>query len=198
MAETRDKRSDADLVGAVCAGETDAFTALVDRYLPDVYALVARMLHNTADAEDVTQEAFLRAFGRLPLCDVRRSFRSWLLKIAANVSLNHLRSRRRERALQLRRAERDGDAADRWEQTAEVPSPRDWEYWLSRLDESQRAAIVLFHFSEMSYTEVAEVLNVPLNTVKTLLHRGRRKLRELITRGVVPENGSWNVATQNG
>ena len=82
--------------------------------------------------------------------------------------------------------------------SGDVPGPREWGHWLGQLDESQRTAIVLFHFHEMPYTEIAEVLNVPLNTVRTLLHRGRRRLRERMTQGIAPENGSWNVAIQNG
>ena len=198
MAQMQDHRNDADLVGAVRAAHQEAYAVLVDRHLSKVYSLVARMVCNTADAEDVTQEVFLRAFQRLHLYDPRCSFRNWLLRIATNLSLNHLRSRRRKRVVQRPDVEGQGHARCGRDPPAEVPSPREWQYWFSQLDQSQRAAIVLFHFSGMRYTEIAEVLNVPLNTVKTLLHRGRKRLRGLMATGMAPENRSWNVTIQNG
>lgn len=198
MAAKQDNRSDGELVRVVRAGEREAYAVLVDRYLSDVYSVVVRVVGHAADAEDVTQDAFLRTFQRLHLFDPGHSFRNWLLKIATNLALNRLRSRRRERVLPFGDV---GDAPDvrvRRDRKVDVPGPREWAYWLGRLDESQRAAIVLFHFSEMSYRDVAEVLSMPVNTVKTHLHRGRKRLRELMRERTFPENGSWNVAIQNG
>ena len=75
---------------------------------------------------------------------------------------------------------------------------RAWEYWLGQLNESQRTAIVLFHFHQMPYAEIAEALEVPENTVRTYLHRGRKRLRELMAGFVSGENGSWEIAIPSG
>mgnify|MGYP005839613201 CR=1 FL=1 len=197
MPETCDKLTDEDLVRAVCSGERKAFGILVDRHLKSVYAVVVRIVCDATTSQDLTQDVFLRAFERLYLFDMNHPFRNWLLKIATNTALNQLRARRRERILQLRMAECQRDHANE-SPGGEAPGPHDWQYWLGQLDEPQRAAIVLFHFHEMPYAEIAEVLEMPLNTVRTLLHRGRRRLRELMTAGSDRENGSWNVATSNG
>jgi RNA polymerase sigma factor (sigma-70 family) len=113
--------------------------------------------------------------------------------MATNLSLNHLRTRRREQAAHLRLAEANSEKSAGSGRT-DVPSASDWSYWLNRLDESQRAAIVLFHFEQMSYADVAETIGKPVNTVRTLLYRGRQRLRELMTRSAGSEKPLWNVA----
>lgn len=184
--------TDLELVEAVGRGDRRAYGTLVDRHLKSVYAVALRVLGHASDAEDVSQDAFLRAFERLDLFDRNWSFRNWLLKIASNLAINRIRSRGRERRLQLKLAEAE-PAAGEVEPDA-VPSPREWAYWLDQIDEMHRAAIVLFHFHEMPYTEIAEVLQVPVNTVRTYLYRGRKKLRELMTGRQTSENGVWSVA----
>jgi RNA polymerase sigma-70 factor (ECF subfamily) len=183
--------TDLELVDAVAKGDQRAYGALVDRHLKSVYGVALRILGNSADAEDVSQDTFLRAFERLELFDQRWSFRNWLLKIASNLAINRIRSRGRERRLQLKLAEAEQSAGkpDR----PDVPSPRDWAHWLDQIDEVQRTAIVLFHFQDMPYIEIAEAMQVPVNTVRTHLYRGRKRLRELMS-GQQTEDGSWNAA----
>ena len=117
---------------------------------------------------------------------------SWLLKIATNLALNHLQSRRRERNRLPRMAEAMQDTAEAAE-TLDLPSPHQWQHWLSKLDDSYRAAIVLFHFHELSYSEVAEAMDVPLNTVRTYLHRGRRRLKEMMSARPLAESEAWTA-----
>ncbi len=190
-----DNLTDTDLVRATCAGDRDAYGALVGRHLSSVYAAAVRVVCDRAAAEDVAQDTFVRALERLYLYDMAHPFRNWLLKIATNLALNHLRSCRRDRVLHVRFAEAREARAAGTPTAADVPDPTDWKRWLEQIDEKHRAAIVLFHFHEMPYVEIAEVLDVPVNTVRTFLHRGRKRLRELMTAGSMPENGSWNVAT---
>ncbi|HOM51430.1 MAG TPA: RNA polymerase sigma factor [Phycisphaerae bacterium] len=184
--------SDQELVDAARKGDRGAYATLVNRHLRSVYSVALRVLGQPAEAEDVSQDTFLRAFERLDLFDDSRSFRNWLLKIASNLAINRIRSRGRERRLQLKLVECDerggGGEAD------DVPGPSEWAHWLAQIDDMQRAAIVLFHFHEMPYTEIAEVLQVPVNTVRTYLYRGRKRLRELMTGESVSENGAWTAA----
>ncbi len=190
-----DNPSDADLVRAVGEGDRAAFGVLVDRHLAGVYAVALRLLRNAAEAEDVAQDSLLRAMERLHQYDPEHSFHNWLLKIATNQSLNRLRSRRRERQMQERLAGQESrrPASSSRPET----SPTDWRYWLDQLDEPQRLAIILFHFHQMPYAEVAEILELPINTVRTHLHRGRKRLRELMAQVVHWEDGSWQIATPN-
>ena len=192
-----DHQADFSAVRAVLAGDRQAFGVLVDRHLPSVVGVVSRIVCNRADAEDLAQDTFVRAFQRLSQYGQAHSFRNWLLKIATNLALNHLQARRRERSRYPRIAEDRPERVEAVEEGPELPGPRQWQHWLSKLDESQRAAIVLFHFHELSYAEVAEALDVPVNTVRTHLHRGRRRLRELMSARPLSENESWSAVIQN-
>lgn len=188
-----DSRPDGEVVTAVLNGDRHAFGAFVDRYLPAVVAVITRIVCNRSDAEDLAQDTFVRAFQRLGQYGQAHSFRNWLLKIATNLALNHLQSRRRERVRLPQVAQEQAGMADGPDDGPDLPSPRQWQHWLSKLDESHRAAIVLFHFHELSYAEVAEAMDVPLNTVRTYLHRGRHRLKELMSARPLPESESWNA-----
>ncbi|MFA5865395.1 MAG: RNA polymerase sigma factor [Phycisphaerae bacterium] len=195
-----DNYNDAELVRLVCSGQTEAYELLIRRQVKSVYAVVFRVLGNEADAEDITQETFLCALEKIKLHDARFSFRNWLLKMATNLAINHLRSRRRRIDFYRRLAETGHPKV-----TVEGPLMREddrrWcEELLDRLPDDQRTAIVLFHLQEMPYTEVAAVMNLPINTVRTLIRRGRLRLRELLTRGSIVENeyGMFKNRTVNG
>jgi len=195
---SREKLSDAEVVRSILAGDTKAFGKLVDRHLAGVHAVVTRIVCNSTDAEDVTQDTFIRCLERLEQYDPSYSFRNWLLKIATNTAINCHRSRKRDKELTIRLADYDVNGSKQKDDNIELPSPREWQYWLGRLDTNQRAAIVLFHFHQMPYTQIAEALEVPLNTVRTLLHRGRKRLRELMAKCIDREMGPWNATIQNG
>ena len=199
--QTQDNPSDADLVRAVCRGDTRSYDLLVDRHLGSVFAVARRILCNAADAEDIAQDTFLRAYKRLYLYDLEHPLRNWLLKIATNLAINRLRSRHREKVLRLNVARKQQEETTTRKAAGPEPvesNARAWEYWLGQLNESQRTAIVLFHFHQMPYAEIAEALEVPENTVRTYLHRGRRRLRELMAGFVSGENGSWEISIPSG
>lgn len=198
LVNSADHRRDVELVRAACAGEDGSYAGLVDRHLASVYAVVARIVINRDDAEDLTQETFVRAFERLALYDMERCFRNWILKIATNLAINHLRRQRRERVVRLQLVEERKAKANPAPRTDEIPGSGQWRHLLGQLDEMQRTAIVLFHFEQMPCAEIADVLDVPATTVRTHLHRGRRRLRELMSNCRVAGNGSWTVAIQNG
>lgn len=184
--------SDLELVQSSRTGDRVAYGKLVDRHLRSVYSVALRVLGQSSDAEDVSQDTFLRAFERLDLFDDSRSFRNWLLKIASNLAINRIRTRAREHKLKLKLA--DAEESSNGTDRDQLPSPRDWAHWLDQIDDMQRAAIVLFHFHDMPYTEIADVLQVPVNTVRTYLYRGRKRLREVMSGQVASENDSWTVA----
>lgn len=179
MAGSVEQYEDGALIRTIRLGSEEARRFLVDRHLQSIYNVVFRIVGSGSDAEDLVQETFLRAFQRLDLYDEQFGLRNWLLKIATNLALSHLRAQRRQRKLERDFAE---SGIKRFEVSTE---PGEWEqcnHLLDLLDKDQRAAIVLFHFQQMSYADVARVMDIPINTVRTLLHRSRQRLRELMTR----------------
>ncbi len=168
---------DATLVERCLQGDTGAFDALVARYRDRVFSLAFRMLGEASAAEDAMQEAFLRAYTRLPLYDPAQPFSTWLLCLTARVCLNA----RRNRATEQRHLERAAKAAPPpptlEERLYEREQRRTLQRLLLRLPAPQRAAILLYYYEELPVAEVARVLNAPEGTVKTWLYRGRESLR---------------------
>ena len=146
-----------------------------------VYATAVRLLGNPAEAEDVSQTVFLRAFQRFDAIGSSPAAAGWLKTVTRNACLNHL-SRYRARwrlfsELELPDGEDFGPAV---EQTAEADDIVQLEEALRRLPDHQRVPLVLFHFEAASYQEIAETLGVSLGKVKTDIHRGREALRKLL------------------
>jgi RNA polymerase sigma-70 factor (ECF subfamily) len=173
--------------------DADQFEAFVREYQDMVFATAVRLLGRPADAEDVAQTVFLKAFEHFGQLAGSPTAAGWLKTVATNMCLNHLtRYRARWRLFsEMARegAEEDepgfesriasGDAADgevtRADQQAEL------EEALRRLPDHQRVPLVLFHFEERSYLDIAGTLGVSLGKVKTDIHRGREALKKYLT-----------------
>ena len=164
-----------------------AHRELLSKYKRAVYNLAWRMVGNEEDAKDVTQEAFIRAFKSLATFDQGRPFRSWLFRIATNLCIDHLRRRKPGvHSLDAMRAVNE----DGW-RTADIedeaPGPdvrhemaeqrRMLEGLVQTLPPRYRVVILLRHGRELSYNEIAEVLKVPVGTVKARIHRAHNLLR---------------------
>jgi RNA polymerase sigma-70 factor (ECF subfamily) len=171
-----------DLVRRSLSGEQSAMTELVDRFRGQVFGLCYRMLGQRQDAEDVTQESFVRALRSLAQWDSQRDFRPWLLAIAAN-RCRSLLSARRKVPKPLTEVE---DLADARSFREESHLGEEVMLALGRLREEYRQSFVLFHEQQLTYAEIAEVLDCPVGTVKTWVHRARRELADhLRRRGIV-------------
>ncbi|MCG3138646.1 MAG: ECF RNA polymerase sigma factor SigW [Phycisphaerae bacterium] len=180
------------LIRKILKGDQAAARALIDYYKQRLFAFVWRSCPNHQDAEDICQEAFLKAFAALDSYDPQYRFSTWLFTIAYRLSLNH---RRRSAEKQI-----DGDyawPADDQEsfetalaQTEEAEQLRK-QVWsaVARLAKPQQAAIVLFYREHLPCEEIARVMNIPVSTVKSHLHRGRTRLRELLESVVA---GDWS------
>jgi RNA polymerase sigma-70 factor, ECF subfamily len=174
------ERDDAELVRRSTRGELAAFEELVDRHRPVVVRVATRIV-GSEDAEDVSQDAFLRAFHRLEHFRGDAPFRSWLLRIAHNAALDHLARRRPEPV--------DPQAFDASEQTATRPPAERLELRerierlerkLHGLSAQHRAVLVLRDAEGLSYEEIADITETPLGTVKGRLHRARREFVEML------------------
>jgi RNA polymerase sigma-70 factor, ECF subfamily len=173
---------DDELVRQARAGNVSAFEALVERHRDVVFRVASRIL-GPADAEDVTQDAFLRAFHRLGQFRGDSSFRSWVLRITHNVALNALERRRPTVALPSR--EDEEALVDETERTPaeELEITERRERLARKLDEVRpvyRALLVLRDLEGLSYEEIAEVTEAPLGSVKGRLFRARRELIDVL------------------
>jgi RNA polymerase sigma-70 factor (ECF subfamily) len=174
-----------ELVERCLRGEQPAMLDLVETYRGQVFGLCYRMLRQRQDAEDVTQETFVRALRSLRTWDHEREFLPWLLAIAGNRCRTLLAARMRQPPAAMLVEHPTDDAlarADARNLAEEV------ELALATLRAEYREAFLLFHQHELSYAQISATLNCPLGTVKTWVHRARRELAaRLAERGVVRE-----------
>jgi RNA polymerase sigma-70 factor (ECF subfamily) len=182
---------DAALMLRVKQGDREAFAALVDKYKQPVLNLLARMLGDPAEAEDLAQNAFVQAYKAAHRYEISARFSTWLFTIARNLALNELRRRSRHPADSLEAlAEAPPDQPARQYPDARSLEPtthllqRELEHKvaeaLARLPEKQRAAILLCQQAELSYEDIARVLGCSLSATKSLIHRGRETLKQLL------------------
>ena len=170
------------LVDRALSGDQHAMQQIVNRYKQRVYGLCYRMLGQREDAEDVSQEAFLRVLKSLPRWDQNRAFEPWLMTIAANRCRTKLARRKiPEQSLPF------APADDRWtDETDAQHLLEEMQLVLQDLPENHRRAFELFHQRRLSYAEIATELKIPHGTVKTWVHRARNELiRRLILRQVL-------------
>jgi RNA polymerase sigma-70 factor, ECF subfamily len=170
---------DAALVIASQSGDQDAFALLVQRHQRRVFNLIFRMLQHYDEANEVTQETFLAAWQGLGSFRGDARFSTWLYRIAYNCSLKQLELRKRDKALQHAMQEERVNGEDQISTGLEV---KDRQHvvreHLSQLPAKYRAVLVLRHLQEMTYEEMAEILTMPIGTIKTHLFRARNLLKE--------------------
>jgi len=173
---------DHELVARVVAGDRGAFRPLVDRHGSRVFGLCLALLRHRQDAEDAAQDAFLKAFRAIHRFDPRFPFPAWMLKIATNVCRDRMRRRRRE-PVPLEAAGMAEPAAA----PAEEADPREADRLLclvgqavEALEPDYRAVFHLYHREQRSYADIAVILDRPMGTVKTQLHRARRRVCSLV------------------
>jgi RNA polymerase sigma-70 factor, ECF subfamily len=170
-------------------GDRDAFGALVRRYQRRVYATALHVLGNHGDADDVTQETFVRAFRGIARFDGRSDFFTWLYRITVNTALNHVRSNKRVAALAdagAAEAAHDGGRPEALGVPERTPAE-----WLNLTQEVQRVltaiaglspplrvTLVLATVEQLPYKQIAEILEVPEGTIAWRVNEARRLLRE--------------------
>lgn len=172
-----DELDESTLLTRASKGHRAAFAELVRRHQGKVRGLLLRLSSDRTLADDLAQEVFLRAYRALVGFEGRSSFGTWVYRIAYNVYLNHRTRVRRFSALPV-----DYDARAAAPEGEHSPPRadlrRDLEAAIDTLPERYRAVVVLYYLQDVSYPEIAEILEVPLGTVKTHLHRAKRMLRE--------------------
>ena len=175
-AEPRDER---ELLARVQAGDSQAFDLLVRRYLPKARVIARRLMLNPDDADDLVQEAFLRALERIATFDISRAFEPWFIRLLVNLGLDWRRKQvvRRTESHDPERIA-GGTRPDREAERSELRSSL--EQALERLPDRQRLIVTLFEIDGRSTEEVAQMLKVSQVTVRWHLHQARKALREML------------------
>ena len=172
------EQDDLQLIAASKGGDQDAFAQLVQRYQRRVFNLVYRMLQQYEEANETTQETFLAAWQGLPAFRGDARFATWLYRIAYNCSLKQLEQRKRDKALQVAlEAEQDNAKLTDTEMDVRDRQALVREH-LSHLPAKYRIVLILRHLQDMTYEEMAEILTMPIGTIKTHLFRARNLLKE--------------------
>jgi len=170
------------LIRKVKKGDLDAYGTIIQDYQSSVFNVCYRILGNRQEAEDLTQEAFLRAYQKISSFDLNRPFGPWMRTLAANLCYNHLKRARLNRVpLEDERDSVKDDPKYGPEGALEINQEHQALYqavW--KLPDTHRVALELRHFQGLTYQEMAEAMNLPLNTVRSHLYRGRQKLAELL------------------
>jgi RNA polymerase sigma-70 factor, ECF subfamily len=171
----------------VLKGDQDAFGEIVELYKDKVFQICYRMLGNRHEAEDMAQEAFVRAFVNIRSFNINMKFSTWLYRIATNLCIDRIRKKKPDVYLDAAVAGTDG--LDMYSQVAaDTVLPEDEleslalqetiQAEISKLPEKYRSPIVLKYIEELSLKEISEILDLPVGTVKTRIHRGREALRK--------------------
>jgi RNA polymerase sigma-70 factor (ECF subfamily) len=173
---------DADLVARAKAGDTEAFGELVRRYQRPVFRIVLRMVKSPDDADDLTQDTFIRAHRGLKTFKEEFDFHPWLYRIAVNQAINFLNKRKRQAAVDLEDVpERDIKSGPEPESPLQSASRQELlgrlETALDRLPDEQRTVFLLRVQEGLSYEEIAETMETPKGTVMSRLARARMALR---------------------
>jgi RNA polymerase sigma-70 factor, ECF subfamily len=176
--------SDSELVERIINGDQAAFALLVVRFHRKIYTIAYRMVGNAAEAEDLCQEIFLRAYQKIGSYDREKPFSPWICRIACNHTINHLK--RRALVLVPLEITIDGETqqrqiADKREdpEQALITSSRaqTMQQAISSLPENYRMALTLKYVEDFTAEEISEIMQVPRNTIKTWLVRAREALR---------------------
>ena len=171
----------------VIKGDQDAFAEIVEIYSNSIYQLGYRMLGNRHEAEDIAQEAFIRAYVNIKSFNQDLKFSTWLFRIATNLCIDRIRKKKPDYYLDAEVSGTDGltmysqlasnsPLPEKELESLELQESVQKE--IIKLPEKYRSVIVLKYIEELSLNEISEILDLPLGTVKTRIHRGREALRQ--------------------
>jgi RNA polymerase sigma-70 factor, ECF subfamily len=182
--------TDPDLIALARKGSEKAYRELLGRYQRPVFSLVYRMVRDRELAEDIAQETFVKVFNHLGSYNPKYKFSSWIFKIASNLAIDHLRKKEPE-TISLD-GSRNAQNAEQMEATRITVESRDEnpeefvmarelgaeiELAIGELRPEYRTAVLLRHVEGRPYEEIAEIMDIPLGTVKTYIHRARTELK---------------------
>ncbi|CAM3271043.1 RNA polymerase sigma factor SigW [Filibacter tadaridae] len=174
-------------INEVLKGKQDAFEEIVILFQHRLYHVCYRMLNNKQEAEDIAQEAFVRAYINIHTFDQKRKFSTWIFRIATNLCIDRIRKKKPDYHLDAEvpgtegltmysQIAAAGDLPE--EQIEKMEAQERIRYEIGRLPDKYRSVIILRYFEELPLQEIGDILELPLGTVKTRVHRGREALRK--------------------
>ena len=192
---------DKQLVQQAAAGDTAAFETLVERYQQQVYHLALRMVNNEADAQDLAQEAFIRAWRSLGSFQFTSQFSTWLYRLTSNICIDFLRVQKRRKVVSLTMLRDDEDS--QWDLPDDDPLPEQQmivreehealERAFAALDPEFRQILTLRIINGCSYQEISQILDIAEGTVKSRISRAREQLRKkMAANGNISGSGASN------
>lgn len=193
------------LITGLCHGDDQAYEILIQRYQQPVYNLVCRLLNDPSDASDIVQEVFLKIFRNIRAFRHGSSLKTWIYRIAVNEAYNHRRWFSRHLRQEVAFSSDDATPADTFadpgrspfEEAADHETRALVEAALEKLKPNFRAAVILRDIEDLSYEEIASVLDLSLGTVKSRILRGREALRKILEGRLEPEtSASWSPQPQ--
>ncbi len=190
---------DQALISATRSGDRSAFGRLVVKYQDRLFNSIVQVLRQELDAQDVVQDAFVLAFTKLHSFQGNSSFYTWLFRIARNLAITRLRSRKSmvsldagtnemsDQPLRLAVVDEQPMPDERLQRNEEI---RRLHQALGRLSDEHRSILVLRELEDLDYDAIAEILQIPVGTVRSRLHRARMQLREELERMMDPQDRS--------
>jgi RNA polymerase sigma-70 factor (ECF subfamily) len=170
-----ENQSDQQLILAYLKGNQDSLEILISRYLQPIYGFICQFTKNSADAQDITQEVFIKVWRNLKKFDCKKSFKSWLYTIAKNTAIDFLR---RKKNLTFTDLNEDSSCFN-YEETISDPAPLppeildrqnlvgELESVLQEIPFNYQLVVIMHYKNELTFSEISEILNKPLNTVKS-------------------------------
>ncbi|HOZ36754.1 MAG TPA: RNA polymerase sigma factor [bacterium] len=181
-------KTDEQLVADYLAGDNTAINFLVERYLVPIFNFIWRYVHSSADAEDVVQEVFVKAWRHLARFDQTKKFKAWLFAIARNAALDFLKKKKTLNFSDLVTSEGDNPAIDNLADPAPLPADlfdqsnlaETLNHTMSELPASYQQVLELYYHEELNLREISEVLDAPVDTIKSRHRRALIALRNIL------------------
>lgn len=169
-----------DIISRILNGDLQAFELLVKQYEQLVFYIVSKLIKQRSDAEDISQEVFIKVYNNLRTFAFKSKLSSWIASIAYRTTLNYIRDNKKERATQG--AENMEEFYFTTETPEELSEKKDISTYINKLvDElplAYKSVITLYHLNELSYQEIGEITGMPEGTVKSYLFRARKLLKD--------------------
>lgn len=171
---------DYELIKKVLDGDNDAFSELVTRYKNLVYSVILRMINDYEEANDISQEVFIKVYKNLDRYQPEYKFSTWIMRITTNYVIDCMRKKKQE-TVNIEDVEYDLKSSSNPEREfIEKEQSEIFAKAIGQLPEMYKMPIVLYHIKRFSYQEIADMLNIPLSKVKNRIFRGRRLLKEIL------------------
>lgn len=182
------KQTEIAVLKEIRKGNSSAFNALVAQWQDSIHRFAYRFFYNTDDAREITQKTFIRVYRNLDQLDDLNKFSSWIYRIAKNICLDELKRSGRKNSFPLELVKNDRLHHENPSKKIETKELGEWiQKALQAIPEEQRVVVIMKEYEQLTFKEIAEILNEPESTVKSRLYYGFKKLRGIMNK--------WNINT---